>query len=184
MGSWTPSEPYQRGATDPRERSPTRQDGDARDDQPTHASRAAGDLPKVLRVERWAVMEQANAERVCFPAAHRYVEILWTTRLGPMSVILLRRLADAASSEQVEVDVAELAVAIGAPGADRGVGKRSPLERAMQRLVRFRFAGWMPDGGLAVVTWVPALGERDLARLPGGLRDLHQRLVDELRDGL
>jgi hypothetical protein len=167
MGSRTPSEPYQRGETIPRERSPTHH---------------GGDLPEVLRVERWTAMEQADDGRARFPASHRYVEILWTTRLGPMSVIVLRRLADVVLSDQPDVEVRELAVAIGTPGEpDKAVGRHSPLGKAIGRLVRFRHAGWMPAGSLAVVTQVPALGERDLARLPTKLRELHERLIDEQR---
>jgi hypothetical protein len=181
MTSWTPSEPPQRAQTDRPERSPTPQGADGHTHQPIHPARRSRDLPDVLHLERWTAMEEANDARPCFPASHRYVEILWTPFLGAMSVILLRRLTDAVTSEQADVDIAELAFAVGARNTPDGtVGKQSSLARAIERLARFRLASWMPHDSLAIVTHVPALGQRDLARLPGSLGDLHQRLIAEL----
>jgi len=124
----------------------------------------------------------ATVGRGSFPVSHRYVEILWTPLLGPTQVILLRRLAEVAESEAGRVNPAELAVAIGAlPRGDGRVGRRSPLDKAIARLARFRMAAWRPRCTLAVATRVPVLGERDLRRLPDSLRDLHNRFVDELK---
>jgi hypothetical protein len=181
MTSRTPSEPYQRGEADERERGPTLQGDAGHPRRPVPTARQGRDLPAVLHVERWTAMERANDDRPCFPASHRYVEILWTPFLGAISVILLRRLTDAVSYEQAEFEIAELAFVVGARNTPDGkVGKQSSLARAFERLVRFRLAGWMPHDGLAVVTQVPALGQRDLARLPASLGDLHRRLVAEL----
>lgn len=181
MTSWTPSEPYQRAQTDRPEPSPTPQGDDGHTHEPIHPARRGRDLPEVLHVERWTAMEQANDDRPCFPASHRYVEILWTPFLGAMPVILLRRLADAVTSEHADVEIAELAFAVGARNTPEGtVGKQSSLARAIERLARFRLAIWTPHDSLAIVTCVPALGQRDLARLPASLGDLHQRLIAKL----
>ena len=110
-----------------------------------------------------------------------YVERCWTPILGPTAVLLLRRLPVLwLQSPTIGVRVDELAASLGVGRAD---GKTSPLMRAIGRLVHMRFAVSSGDREIDVYTEVRPLGSRQLARVPDGVRLLHERLLAARLEG-
>jgi len=110
-----------------------------------------------------------------FEPDSEYVEKFWLPRLGPSTTWALRRivslLSDAADSG--------LWLPVEPLGRSLGLGasttRKSPVLRAIARLVDFRLASIDPDRDvLAVRTIVPALTRRGVAQLPGHLRIQHE----------
>jgi hypothetical protein len=122
-----------------------------------------------------------HVRRAGFDLASEYVERCWTARLGCTSVALLRRLAaEFTDAEMVELDLPDLAAALGVRWAD---GKHSPLNHTIDRLVRFGFAQWA-DGHLHVPSTVPPLAAGQLRKVPQQVRDDHALLLGVWLDRL
>jgi hypothetical protein len=103
--------------------------------------------------------------------------------IGPTAIVLARALERAVrrSGGPVGVDIRELARELGLQSsAERLVGARSPLERALKRLEYVRVARWKERGVLAVVTAVPAVSQRVLDRLPPVARAAHFEYLAEV----
>ena len=103
-----------------------------------------------------------------------YVEQFWLGILGPTTTWLLRRLAAVLEEqpEGAEVAVAELAREL---GLGRRTGRAGPLDRCIERAVRFEMARFEEDGALAVRRRLPPLTHRQVAHLPGSLQEAHRR---------
>jgi hypothetical protein len=110
-----------------------------------------------------------------------YVEHFWLGILGPSTTLLMRRLAAAFDScpDGFELDLAETA---GALGLSATAGRHSPFARTLQRCVQFGLA--QPHRrGLAVRRKLPPLSQRQLGRLPAGVRDAHDQWATLQADG-
>jgi hypothetical protein len=117
-----------------------------------------------------------------FDLEHAYVERCWAPVLGPTSTALLRRLpALWAEAEPVQMDFAELSRSL---GLGSGRGAHSPLSRALDRLVRYRFARPVADGRWEVFRQVRPLEAHQLHRLPDWPRRMHAELLDRHIAGL
>lgn len=101
----------------------------------------------------------------------RYAETYWLPIVGPTAMWVLRQLSDRFDHEPdgYVVDLERLAAGLGLSYAK---GTRSPLARAIQRLVLFGLAHTTSDG-LAVRRRVPAIALRHLRRLPADLQAAH-----------
>ena len=111
-----------------------------------------------------------------FPAQHQYVEMLWLPVIGPSTTWLLRRLSGwaLACPEGLTVVLPELSESLGL-GWSSGVN--SSLQRSMRRLFMFGLARW--SDAFEVATTVPAVSERQLARMSPGLVRAHDRMVQQ-----
>ena len=111
-----------------------------------------------------------------FPAQHQYVEMLWLPVIGPSTTWLLRRLSGwaLACPEGLTVVLPELSESLGL-GWSSGVN--SSLQRSMRRLIMFGLARW--SDAFEVATTVPAVSERQLARMSPGLVRAHDRMVQQ-----
>ncbi len=140
--------------------------------------RRGRDLPDVLKVRYTQDAADGAGNRTsAFPVDHPYVELLYTPSIGPLSMFLLRRLADIAE-RQGAVPTLELAVAAGVRAkADGRLGANSSLGNALDRPVRFRLATWTAPDEIAVVERVKPLPDRALQRLPDWLQEVHFQLV-------
>lgn len=124
-----------------------------------------------------------EVHRAGFPLDHPYLEQCWAPVLGPSSVLLLRRTAELwRDGIPARIETGELGAQL---GLSRGRGRHSPITRTLDRLVRFRFAGWAAPGVLDVYSEVPPLRSRDLARVPNWTAARHEALLtshlEELR---
>lgn len=125
-----------------------------------------------------------EVHRAGFPLDHPYLEQCWAPILGPSSVLVLRRTAQLwRDSIPARVDTSQLAAQL---GLGKGRGRHSPITKTLDRIVRFRFAGWAGPGVLDVYTEVPPLRSRDLKRVPDWTAGRHEELLtahlDELRN--
>lgn len=118
-----------------------------------------------------------DVQRLGFELHKPYVELCWGPVLGPTATLLLRRLPVLWQMRRpATIAHAELA---GSLGLGLGAGSRSRLIRAMDRCVRFGVATWTAEGtSLAVYGRLPALSDRQLARLPEFTRRAHQQIFD------
>jgi hypothetical protein len=127
-------------------------------------------------------------DRVGFPLEHPYLEEVYTSVLGPSSVLFLRRagrlLADSPDGVTVDLVDTSRSLGLGARPDAEDVGRNSPLRRTMDRLVRFKMAAWRGDDRLAVHTKVPALERHRIARLPETVQTAHHRLLTDHLSGL
>jgi hypothetical protein len=96
--------------------------------------------------------------------------------IGPSSWLVYSRLAPlAVSADRSVVDVVELAREI---GLHPRPGRRDPLAQSLSRLEAFGLAEWRHNGAeYAVRRCLPALGDRQAARLPQSARLFHFRAV-------
>lgn len=104
----------------------------------------------------------------------RYAERFWLPVLGPMSLILLRHLADKFDThpDGVQLEVAETSMALGVGQRD---GTSSPMIRSLGRLEQFDLACTDPrTPTIAVRRNVPPLSRRRVARLPADLQAEHR----------
>lgn len=125
-----------------------------------------------------------EVHRAGFPLDHPYLEQCWTPILGPSSVLLLRRTAELwRDAIPATVETTELAAQL---GLGKGRGRNSPITKTLDRLVRFRFAGWAAPDVLDVYSEVRPLRTRDLHRVPDWTAARHDELLtshlDQLRD--
>ena len=103
-----------------------------------------------------------------------YVEQYWLGIIGPTSVLLLRRIADAFDHypEGFEIDLSELAASLGVGGA----GRHSSMQRTLMRCAQFGLAR-MEGPGVYVRRRIPPLTARQLARLPRSVQTAHAEFV-------
>jgi hypothetical protein len=115
-------------------------------------------------------------ERFGHDPRSRYVEQFYLALLGPSLTFLLRRLADGLEAwpDGFEADRVELVAGLGL-GSTPG-GRHGPFGRAIERAVRFKLAQLHP-GGLVVRRKLAPLSQRQVARLPEGLRAAHEQWV-------
>jgi len=127
-------------------------------------------------------------ERVGFPLDHPYIERVYCSVLGPSSVLLLRRAGElfAEHPEGARVDLVDLSrsLGLGVPADADDIGRNAPLQRTMDRLVRFRMAAWRGDDRLGIHPKLPALERHRAARLPEPVQADHRRLLTAHLDGL
>jgi hypothetical protein len=111
-----------------------------------------------------------------FGPASRYIEACWLPILGPTSTWLYRRLAMGLLVEvEFEVDLVDLAVSL---GLGEGMGKQSPIARAIERLIRFG-AAEAHGQRLLVRRALAALTTAQLSRLSLSSFQAHQRLTGQ-----
>ena len=127
-------------------------------------------FPVEVTVRGWEV----DRDGPLFPVQHQYVEMLWLPVIGPSTTWLLRRLSGwaLACPQGVTVALPELSEALGLGWSS---GANSSLQRSMRRLMMFGLARW--TDGFEVLTMVPALSERRLARMSPGLVRAHDRML-------
>ena len=124
-----------------------------------------------------------EVRRAGFPLDHAYLEHCWAPILGPSSVLLLRRTTELWRDEvPASVETSQLAAQL---GLGKGRGRHSPITKTLERIVRFRFAGWAEPGVLDVYSEVRPVPSRDLRRIPDWCAARHDALLtshlDELR---
>lgn len=118
-----------------------------------------------LLVERWPQEEEGES-----PVGF-YAEMFWLPIIGPSSLWLFRRLnMYLAANEASEIPLDVLAAEIGV----QGVGKNSPVNRSLDRLVRFGLA----RGSIHVRQKLGPLGASHLRRLPHHLQALHAKWAE------
>jgi len=121
--------------------------------------------------ETVAVLEwRDGASPLGFDASSSYVEMVWTSLLGPTAILSFRRLSIYArlSDTGSEVDVDELAQSL-------GVGVKV-LERSLSRLVRYGFITWDAHT-IRCRSTVGAVPSHLVGRLCGLARRYHDSFV-------
>jgi hypothetical protein len=115
-----------------------------------------------------------------FSAQHQYVEMLWLPVIGPSATWLLRRLSGwaLACPEGLTVVLPELSESLGLGWSS---GANSSVQRSMRRLIMFGLARW--SDSFEVATIVPAVSERQLARMSPGLVRARDRMVRQAGNG-
>lgn len=99
-----------------------------------------------------------------YPLRGDYAEMFWLPIVGPSTLLLARHLIACGSGDYETADLAK-AIGLGFQG-----GLNSPLNRAANRLITFRFAGWYGPSGLKVVSSVPPIPLHEERRLPSRLQ--------------
>ena len=127
-------------------------------------------FPVEVTVRGWEV----DRDGPLFPVQHQYVETLWLPVIGPSAMWLLRRMGGwvLACPDGLTVVLPELSESLGLGWSS---GASSSLQRSMRRLMMFGLARW--TDGFEVLTMVPALSERRLARMSPGLVRAHDRML-------
>jgi len=127
-------------------------------------------FPVEVTVRAW----EADRGGPLFPVQHQYVEMLWLPVIGPSTTWLLRRLSGwaLACPQGLIVVVPELSESLGLGWSS---GANSSVQRSMRRSMMFGLARW--TDGFEVLTMVPAVSERRLARMSPGLVRAHDRLL-------
>jgi hypothetical protein len=116
-----------------------------------------------------------EVHRAGFPLDHPYLEHCWAPILGPSSVLLLRRTTELwRDAIPATVSTSDFAAQL---GLGRGRGGNSPITKTLDRIVRFRFAGWAAPGVLDVYSEVRPLRSRDLSRVPDWTAARHDELL-------
>ena len=129
-------------------------------------------FPVEVTVRGWEV----DRDGPLFPVQHQYVEMLWLPVIGPSTTWLLRRLSGwaLACPDGLTVVLPELSESLGLGWSS---GPNSSLQRSMRRLIMFGLACW--SDSFQVATRVPAVSERQLARLSPGLVRAHDRMIQQ-----
>ncbi len=129
-------------------------------------------FPVEVTVRAWEV----ERDGPLLPVQHQYVEMLWLPVIGPSSTWLLRRLSGwaLACPDGLTVVLPELSESLGLGWSS---GPNSSLQRSMRRLIMFGLAHW--GDSFEVVTRVPAVSERQLARMSPGLVRAHDRMIQQ-----
>lgn len=138
--------------------------------------------PLFVRSDRHLVVVpwlDARVDTHGHPVESDYVEWFWTGTLGPTAVLVLRRLAGAASvhDKGFRVDLVELGSALGLVWT---AGRPCPLRRSIERLVMFGAAAVRSER-LAIRRSLPPLGSRQIERLPEHLRIAHADWITDSR---
>ncbi|HEX8803897.1 MAG TPA: hypothetical protein VF743_06880, partial [Acidimicrobiales bacterium] len=138
----------------------------------------ARDLPSdhdVLLVRPWV---DPVVDQVGHDPRSAYVERFWLGILGPSATWLLRYLVGRleAAPDGFDLDLDECATAI---GLGRRQGPNGTFPRTITRCCQFGATRLVDDTLLEVRRRLPPLTQRQVARLPDGLRAAHGRWVDE-----
>lgn len=133
-----------------------------------------------IPVEPW---RDHVVETLGFYVRSGYVERFWLGILGPTATWALWALTtaqpegwwvrDERGSPTNHVDLARLGRHLGV----KAEGARSPLLRAIGRLVIFGAARWSDGGTLYVRHWLAPLSQSQVRRLPEWLRDEHDQAM-------
>lgn len=124
-----------------------------------------------------------------FPLNHPYVERVYAPSLGPSAVLLARHLGRVLAvngNKPARVCPAALSLELGLRArSEEPLGTRSLLRRAIDRLEHHHLVRWQGPRHLAVVTHVPPVNDRALAKLPPAARRAHDHFLEviDLRDG-
>ena len=143
------------------------------DDQPTNQWPG-------LQVEDLHVRALSCKESPAFPLTHDYFEIVWAPALGPTPVLLARAVARRldGSGGAVVLSLPCLARAIGVRSASlEPMGAKSPLGRALRRLLHHGILVAMAEDSVGLRLAVPAVSQRVLGTLPHEARVAHERFV-------
>jgi hypothetical protein len=123
-----------------------------------------------------------KVRRVGFALDDPYVEQVWAGVIGPSALLVLRRLPVLwREREPALVDLRELGQSL---GLGPSLARSGRTWRTIERLVGFGMAHWLPGDELGVRTEVAPLSGRQLARLPGWTRQVHDRLLGTHLDRL
>jgi hypothetical protein len=116
-----------------------------------------------------------------YPPGSTYVERFWLAILGPSTTWLVRhldaRLAAEPDGATIELDITAAALGLGA-----GLGRHSPLVRALHRCCQFGLARAAPEAHLAVRRHLPPLTRHQVDRLPPPIRAGHHEWRATERD--
>jgi hypothetical protein len=114
---------------------------------------------------------------------HEYFEVVYGPLIGPTSLYMSRTLARhiVAAGGPVTVCLVQLALEVGLRSSrTEPLGKNSHLARSLDRLGRHRLVRPLGTDTLGVVTAVPPVTAKLLARLPESTRRRHDVLLAEL----
>jgi hypothetical protein len=130
----------------------------------------------VLHLRPWA---DAVIDRVGHDARSTYVEKFWLGMLGPSTTWLLRLVAHRLDHEPdgFDLDLRRTARALGLGPPE---GRHSPIQRAVDRTVRFGLARVVGRDGLDVRHRLPPLTRHQVARLPRTLQREHAEWQEHL----
>ena len=131
--------------------------------------RTAEALKPELQITPW---RDEVVETLGFGPRSMYIEMCWLPLLGPTATWLYRRLGSWVEfhPDGLTVDLTDLAVSL---GLGEGLGRHSPVGRALERLVRFDAARWAKEE-LQVRQALAPLPERLARRLSYSGYQLHQ----------
>ncbi len=126
-----------------------------------------------IQISAWI---DPTIESLGFDPRSSYVEHFWLPILGPSCIFLLRRLAYAFDLDTAtqEVSLRDISFEIGL-GSPKGFG--NSITKTLNRCIQFDMAKLQPNGSLSVRRSLPPLNQRQLARLPNELQDLHETLI-------
>lgn len=115
-----------------------------------------------------------------FPVLHEYFEVVYSSLIGPASVLLARSFARHVMEAGGEVMICpvELSLELGLRAShDEPIGKGSHLARAIDRLAHHRLARHLKTNTLGVVVYVAPLTDTAVGKLPVSIRQAHSRLI-------
>jgi hypothetical protein len=116
-----------------------------------------------------------KARQVGFALDDPYVEQVWAGVIGPSALLARQRLPVLwREREPALVDLRELGQSL---GLGPSLARSGRTWRTIERLVGFRMAHWLPGDELGVRTQVAPLNPRQLARVHGRTRQVHDRLL-------
>lgn len=141
-------------------------------------------LPPTLEIVPWP---DGILERIGHDPRSLYVELFWLPTLGPSTTLLMRALVRALEGAMTappepggpiegphaRLDLEQLAVGLGLGRH----GVPTTLRRAIDRSVAFGLTRWRTPTCLAVHRRLPALSQRQVARLPAALAAAHRTLT-------
>jgi hypothetical protein len=125
--------------------------------------------------------ERPDGAGVGFSLDDPYVQQVWAGVIGSSGLLVLRRLPVLWRARPALVDLRELGQSL---GLDRSLARSGRTWRTIERLVAFGMAHWLPGDELAVRAQVAPPSGRQLARLPGRTRQVHDRLLGTHLDRL
>jgi hypothetical protein len=130
----------------------------------------------VLHLRPWV---DVVIDRVGHDARSAYVEKFWLGMLGPSTTWLLRLVAHRLDHEPdgFDLDLRRTARALGLGPPE---GRHSPIQRAVDRTVRFGLARVVGRDGLDVRHRLPPLTRHQVARLPRTLQREHAEWQEHL----
>lgn len=126
--------------------------------------------PATLHVVAW---DDPVVDDIGVDPRSLYVEKFWLSVLGPSATWLLRRLADRfdVDPEGFDLDLDETARSLGVGGS---ASRHAPVQRAVERCLRYGMARREGEGVLAVRRCVPPVPRRQLLRLSTALQEQHR----------
>jgi hypothetical protein len=127
----------------------------------------------VLQIRPW---HDEVIDACGFEPASGYVELCWLPILGPSTIWRCRRLVAGltAKPEGYAVGITELAESL---GLGTGTGRNAPINRTIERLVRFGLARHEGPDVLAVRRRLPPLVLPQVQRLSPRLQQAHAHLL-------